>query len=256
MIVPGERDRLLACGWEVADPAVAGAARPARWRTPASRSSRPSADELAERRVAQMVARRRPVRQHGWSCSAARRSTPGPRISRVRQPVRHRRPGPGPRGASRRSDDAAGVALLHRGARLPAARLDAAASPSTSACRPATGHCGCGSWAATRGTTAWRWPRSPRPAASSTSWSRSTSLDDVGRAMDRCARNKAPLVSTLGRHANDEMVSFYVRTPSGFDIEYGTGGLTRRRRHLGGPGDHRPQRVGPPVPRAAAGIER
>ena len=28
----------------------------------------------------------------------------------------------------------------------------------------------------------------------------------------------------LGRHANDEMVSFYVRTPGGFDIEYGTGG--------------------------------
>ncbi|MEU4691639.1 iron-dependent extradiol dioxygenase HsaC [Actinoplanes sp. NPDC023714] len=53
-----------------------------------------------------------------------------------------------------------------------------------------------------------------------------SSLDDVGRAMDRCARHQANLISTLGRHANDEMVSFYVRTPSGFDIEYGTGGLT------------------------------
>ena len=50
-------------------------------------------------------------------------------------------------------------------------------------------------------------------------------LDDVGRALDRCQRNKAPLVSTLGRHANDNMISFYLRTPSGFDIEYGTGGL-------------------------------
>jgi 3,4-dihydroxy-9,10-secoandrosta-1,3,5(10)-triene-9,17-dione 4,5-dioxygenase len=29
---------------------------------------------------------------------------------------------------------------------------------------------------------------------------------------------------TLGRHANDLMVSFYVRTPGGFDIEYGTDG--------------------------------
>ena len=29
----------------------------------------------------------------------------------------------------------------------------------------------------------------------------------------------------MGRHANDFMVSFYLRTPSGFDIEYGTGGL-------------------------------
>jgi 3,4-dihydroxy-9,10-secoandrosta-1,3,5(10)-triene-9,17-dione 4,5-dioxygenase len=50
------------------------------------------------------------------------------------------------------------------------------------------------------------------------------SLDDVGRAMDRCARRGAPVSGTLGRHANDLMVSFYVRTPGGFDIEYGTGG--------------------------------
>jgi 3,4-dihydroxy-9,10-secoandrosta-1,3,5(10)-triene-9,17-dione 4,5-dioxygenase len=49
-------------------------------------------------------------------------------------------------------------------------------------------------------------------------------LDDVGRAMDRCGRRGAQVTATLGRHANDEMVSFYVRTPGGFDIEYGTGG--------------------------------
>ena len=50
-------------------------------------------------------------------------------------------------------------------------------------------------------------------------------LDDVGRALDRCARREAPLSASLGRHANDLMVSFYVRTPGGFDIEYGTDGL-------------------------------
>ena len=50
-------------------------------------------------------------------------------------------------------------------------------------------------------------------------------LDDVGRAMDRCARRGAPPSATLGRHANDLMVSFYARTPGGFDIEYGTDGL-------------------------------
>jgi 3,4-dihydroxy-9,10-secoandrosta-1,3,5(10)-triene-9,17-dione 4,5-dioxygenase len=49
-------------------------------------------------------------------------------------------------------------------------------------------------------------------------------LDDVGRALDRCIRRKAPVSSTLGRHANDLMVSFYVQTPGGFDIEYGTDG--------------------------------
>lgn len=50
-------------------------------------------------------------------------------------------------------------------------------------------------------------------------------LDDVGRAMDRCAKRGGNLSATLGRHANDEMVSFYVRTPGGFDVEYGTDGL-------------------------------
>ena len=50
------------------------------------------------------------------------------------------------------------------------------------------------------------------------------SLDDVGRALDRCARRGAKVSGSLGRHANDLMVSFYVRTPGGFDIEYGTDG--------------------------------
>jgi 3,4-dihydroxy-9,10-secoandrosta-1,3,5(10)-triene-9,17-dione 4,5-dioxygenase len=49
-------------------------------------------------------------------------------------------------------------------------------------------------------------------------------LDDVGRALDRCTRRRVPLSATLGRHANDLMVSFYVKTPGGFDIEYGTDG--------------------------------
>jgi 3,4-dihydroxy-9,10-secoandrosta-1,3,5(10)-triene-9,17-dione 4,5-dioxygenase len=49
-------------------------------------------------------------------------------------------------------------------------------------------------------------------------------LDDVGRALDRCSRRGAPVSASLGRHANDLMVSFYVRTPGGFDIEYGTDG--------------------------------
>ena len=30
---------------------------------------------------------------------------------------------------------------------------------------------------------------------------------------------------TLGTHTNDRMTSFYVRTPSGFEIEYGCGGV-------------------------------
>lgn len=50
-------------------------------------------------------------------------------------------------------------------------------------------------------------------------------LDDVGRALERVRKYKAPLSATLGRHMNDEMVSFYVKSPGGFDVEYGTDGL-------------------------------
>lgn len=50
-------------------------------------------------------------------------------------------------------------------------------------------------------------------------------LDDVGRALERVKKHKAPLSATLGRHMNDEMVSFYVRSPGGFDVEFGTEGL-------------------------------
>ena len=51
-------------------------------------------------------------------------------------------------------------------------------------------------------------------------------LDHVGRALERVRKHKAPLSATLGRHMNDEMISFYVKSPGGFDIEFGTEGLT------------------------------
>lgn len=52
------------------------------------------------------------------------------------------------------------------------------------------------------------------------------SLDDVGVAHDLCADRQIPLAMTLGRHTNDRMFSFYVRTPSGFEVEYGWGAET------------------------------
>jgi extradiol dioxygenase len=51
------------------------------------------------------------------------------------------------------------------------------------------------------------------------------SLDDVGTALDIVNERQIPLAMGLGRHTNDLMTSFYVRTPSGFEIEYGTGGV-------------------------------
>lgn len=49
-------------------------------------------------------------------------------------------------------------------------------------------------------------------------------MDEVGRAMDRRAKEGAKLMATLGRHVNDHMTSFYLQSPSHFAIEYGYGG--------------------------------
>jgi len=66
-----------------------------------------------------------------------------------------------------------------------------------------------------------------------------TSFDDVGFACDRLdgrdndaidsnlrvadADGESCLTTTIGRHVNDHMVSFYAKTPSGFEIEFGWG---------------------------------
>jgi 3,4-dihydroxy-9,10-secoandrosta-1,3,5(10)-triene-9,17-dione 4,5-dioxygenase len=52
-------------------------------------------------------------------------------------------------------------------------------------------------------------------------------LEDVGRAYDRVrkSKGKTPLSASLGCHVNDKMTSFYMKTPGGFDIEYGWNGL-------------------------------
>jgi 2,3-dihydroxybiphenyl 1,2-dioxygenase len=49
-------------------------------------------------------------------------------------------------------------------------------------------------------------------------------VDDVGRALDLVNAREIPVAMGLGRHTNDFMTSFYVRTPAGFEIEYGAGG--------------------------------
>ena len=50
-------------------------------------------------------------------------------------------------------------------------------------------------------------------------------FDDLGRAYDVALRDYPDAItSSLGRHSNDYMTSFYVRTPSGFALEYGWGG--------------------------------
>ncbi len=50
-------------------------------------------------------------------------------------------------------------------------------------------------------------------------------LDEVGRALDRAVADGCHISSTLGRHTNDKMISFYVRTPGGWDLEVGCDGM-------------------------------
>ncbi len=50
-------------------------------------------------------------------------------------------------------------------------------------------------------------------------------LDDVGDTLDRHHAAGMPISMDLGKHTNDRTVSFYSRSPSGFDVEFGCGGL-------------------------------
>jgi 2,3-dihydroxybiphenyl 1,2-dioxygenase len=50
------------------------------------------------------------------------------------------------------------------------------------------------------------------------------SFDDVGQGYDIALGEKERIVATLGRHPNDLVTSFYMRTPSDILVEYGWGG--------------------------------
>lgn len=53
-----------------------------------------------------------------------------------------------------------------------------------------------------------------------------TDIDAVGRAYDKVVKEgAADLVLSFGKHSNDEMLSFYMESPAGFEIEFGTGGV-------------------------------
>lgn len=52
------------------------------------------------------------------------------------------------------------------------------------------------------------------------------SLDDVGQTYDMALAEKGRIATSLGRHTNDHVTSFYATTPSDFFMEYGWGGRT------------------------------
>jgi len=50
-------------------------------------------------------------------------------------------------------------------------------------------------------------------------------VDEVGATCDVAQRLGSEIVAQLGRHTNDRMLSFYLRTPSGWEIEFGCEGI-------------------------------
>lgn len=50
-------------------------------------------------------------------------------------------------------------------------------------------------------------------------------LKDVGLAHDRFVEAGIPIILGIGQHPNDQTVSFYALTPSGFAVEIGWGGV-------------------------------
>lgn len=51
-------------------------------------------------------------------------------------------------------------------------------------------------------------------------------INDVGQAWDKVQSEGVPIQATLGRHTNDQMLSFYIHTPSSFVLEYGAEAVT------------------------------
>ena len=49
-------------------------------------------------------------------------------------------------------------------------------------------------------------------------------VDTVGKCLERVENAGIHIFSTLGRHTNDRMLSFYMMTPTGFALEYGCHG--------------------------------
>jgi len=220
VIVPGEQDRLLASGWEVAGEAeLAGVGRILDEAGVAIKAGTPA--ELAERRVGQMLRFDDPAGNAlEVFCGAALEHRPavspyGTRfvtgslgLGHVVLPVSDGE------AALRFYTEVLGFRLRDSMRMAPELFGQPAGGPPLwmrfLGCNPRHHSLALAPFAA--------------PAGIVHLMIETASLDDVGRAMDRCVRRGARMSATLGRHANDLVVSFYVATPGGFDIEYGTDG--------------------------------
>jgi 3,4-dihydroxy-9,10-secoandrosta-1,3,5(10)-triene-9,17-dione 4,5-dioxygenase len=221
VIVPGDQDRLQVSGWEVTD-----ALALQRLRETLSKAgvnfTEGSKQELADRRVEDMIRFQDPSDNtleafYGAQYLARRFVSPyGHKFVTAEQGLGHL--------VLTCTDDAAAQAFYQDvlGFRL----RDSMRLPPQVVGRPADGE---PAWLRFYGCN----PRHhalaflplPNPTGIVHLMVEVENSDDVGLCLDRAMRKKVKMSATLGRHINDKMLSFYMKSPGGFDIEYGCEGL-------------------------------
>ncbi|MBB3601626.1 3,4-dihydroxy-9,10-secoandrosta-1,3,5(10)-triene-9,17-dione 4,5-dioxygenase [Mycolicibacterium sp. BK556] len=221
VIVPGDRDRLLISGWEVADaPALQGLRETlAKAGVDFVEGTR---EEKSERRVEGLIRFSDPAGNvleafHGAQYLGRRFVSPyGHKFVTAEQGLGHV--------VLTCDDDAAAQAFYQDvlGFRL----RDSMSLPPQLAGRPADGD---PIWLRFYGCNprhhALAFMPMPNPTGIVHLMVEVENSDDVGLCLDRANRRKVKMSATLGRHTNDKMLSFYMKTPGGFDIEFGCEGL-------------------------------
>ncbi|SER82882.1 iron-dependent extradiol dioxygenase HsaC [Lentzea albida] len=220
VIVPGEKDRLQASGWEAATEAELEEVAK-RLASAGVSYVEGSAEDLAERRVTGLIRFEDPSGNtlevfHGAALEHRRVVSPyGHRFVTEEQGLGHV--------VLSTSDD---EAALHFYRDVLGFRLrDSMRLPPQFVGRPADGP---PAWLRFFGCN----PRHhslaflpmPTPSGIVHLMVEVENTDDVGLTLDRALRRKVPMSATLGRHVNDLMLSFYMKTPGGFDVEFGCEG--------------------------------
>ncbi len=220
VIVPGDADRLSASGWEAANAAELEEVR-ANLSVAEVAFKEATAEELADRRVAELIRFDDPSGNtlevfHGAALEHRRVVSPyGHRFVTGEQGLGHV--------VLSTKDDEAALRFYRDvlGFRL----RDSMRLPPQLVGRPADG---APAWLRFFGCN----PRHhslaflpmPTPSGIVHLMVEVENSDDVGLCLDRALRRKVPMSATLGRHVNDLMLSFYMKTPGGFDVEFGCEG--------------------------------
>lgn len=221
VIIPGERDRLLVSGWEVADATALQGLRETLAKAGVD-FVEGTREEKSERRVEGLIRFSDPAGNvleafHGAQYLGRRFVSPyGHKFVTAEQGLGHV--------VLTCDDDAAAQAFYQDvlGFRL----RDSMSLPPQIAGRPADGD---PVWLRFYGCNprhhALAFMPMPNPTGIVHLMVEVENSDDVGLCLDRAYRRKVPMSATLGRHINDKMLSFYMKTPGGFDVEFGCEGL-------------------------------